>query len=182
MLVEDLCWPETSVLRVRHRALGVVQAPPADRGGSGISPNGRSPFCGSSSSRSGPELEEPQKSEDLRPELAGGFVCLEKFAKTKKVSADRKFSDLGLDTTPAVGRGAGRPGKKGDFGCRRGPAGGFRRAIAPKSAQNALRSLSAGGTWSRRRCIKAETITLRKVRRRPDSQAHSAVFCGDRGY
>ena len=110
--VEGLYWPISGWRRVRHRPLGVAQAPPADRGGSRISTNGRSPFCGSSSSRSGPELEKTKK----RGPASGSrwrFRLFPVVCGRGSQTRTGKILTLGLDTTAAVGRGAGRPGEEG---------------------------------------------------------------------
>ena len=48
----------------------------------------------------------------------------------------RQFSDLGLDTLPAAGRGAGRPGEKGDLDVHETLQRGLDHAIAPDRGQN----------------------------------------------
>ena len=100
-LVEGLCWPGRLGPGVRHRPLGVAQAPPAERGGRAVSPNGRSSFCGSSSSRSSPELEKtkkrgPASGTRWRFRLFGG-VC-----ENENGAAYSETADRGLDTLPAV--------------------------------------------------------------------------------
>ena len=81
--------------------LGDILAPPATRGGAGISPNCRSRFCG-------PGARGNEKNADLLPELSGAFVCFPGFAKVKFERKRENPPIKRLDTLPAAGRVADR--------------------------------------------------------------------------
>ena len=110
-----------------------------------------------------PDLElEKTKSAVLLPEVAGGFVCLEAFAKTKMVKPTAKppTSDLIQCRRPdeKLVDQVKRPIWDVHVALQRG----LRRAIAPNQPKIALQGSAGGRTWSRRNCIMSRIMPRRR--------------------